>query len=216
MDKLNTFIKNIHTFEQSYLIYSILNKLYTFNMESTLVYLNNLIKQTYSLIDAYNLNNDSKTFNNIDNNLFDIENVIGDLRSETNNLIKLDVYMFLQNKSKEVLKQYDESLTNILKSVPSIAAAKNTIKECEVAIVSNYIKKVFNYLNELNDISLNKLFNRDEIRPILEKESLSSSDWNYVYKNMNMIYKSITNKLPSYIDLTYEKFNFEIAYLLML
>lgn len=216
MDKLNGFIKNLHGFEQLYLINNIFNKLYSFNMDKTLLYLKNLIDNTYGLIEQYSYKEDKNVYNNIDNNLFEIENVIGDIRVETTDLIKLDVYMFLTNKSVDSLKQYDEALVNILKEVPTINDAKNTIKGCEVAIVSSYIKKTFNYLEELNDLSLTKMFNRDEIRTILEKESLSINDWSYVYKNMNMIYKSITVKNPSYIDLTYEKFNFEIAYLLML
>ena len=215
MEKEQNIIKNLHILEHQYLVTKISLKLYCIDKASLISYLDSLINKTNSLVEVYQQTPTKEIYNNIDNNLFDIESYLNELKYEIDSF-KITPYVYLTNKTTTELKEIDEAINHVIINAGSIKSAIEQVDNFSKNIMKNYVTKVNNYLHEVNDMQAMRLVNIEQLNQIINKELIFVEDWNYIYKQMNLVIKSIKNKSINYVDLMNEKFSFELAYLLIL
>lgn len=155
-----------------------------------------------------------KNFNYIDNNLFEMEQLLEDIKVEITDSIKVEQFVYLNNKSIEELQVFLEYFIS-LKNETSIFTARNEIIEYGNHILNNFIDKIRKYLLDHDLVNLLPLLNQDVLVGALNIRVPLIDDWKVVYKIAKTIIKSIDTSYDIEV-LENARLQFEYAYFLVI
>lgn len=212
MEKVDKVLKDLQTQEKKYYILRIL----TLTKEVTkynehLKYIKQLLDNSIKLSSDLRILDNTK-LNIIDNNVFEIENIIEEIELDYNPDINLFVY--LNNKSLDYLKKLYASLINIINEEKAIKNARSTIKTYQKSIIISFINKLYNYLKDTSNYKLLQVLNIENIYLLLN-QPITLNEWKYIYKTTNTIVKSIDNYNSEYEKLLEVKFQFEVSFFIL-
>ena len=207
-DTMHKFTKQLDTYQHKYLVFKILllvldNK----EFENLFKHLDYLFSNSYQLLNQNE--NSSNVYNIIDNNLFEIENIIEEVELNINDLVKLDLFVFLNGKKENYLFKFYQQLVSIVDESKSIKNALESIKPFQKNILKRYVDSLFNYLHNTNQINL---INIDRINQILNQSVISLNDWSSINKISDTLIKSLDIQNKDFLD---EKFRFELVLFLL-
>lgn len=212
MEKVDKVLKDLQTQEKKYYILRILTltkEVMKYNEH--LKYIKQLLENSIKLSSDLRILDNTK-LNIIDNNVFEIENIIEEIELDYNPDINLFVY--LNNKSLDYLKKLYASLINILNEEKAIKNAISTIKTYQKSIIISFINKLYNYLKDTSNYKLLQVLNIENIHLLLN-QPITLNEWKYIYKTTNTIVKSIDNYNSEYEKLLEVKFQFEVSFFIL-
>ena len=205
MDK---FLKQLDTYQHKYLVSKILLLVVNnHQFDSIIQHLDYLFTTSYQLLKENSLT--SQTYNVVDNNIFEIENIIEEVELNLNDLVKLDLFIFLNNKSTKYLFKFYEQLILILEDAKTIKNAKESIKPYQKNILKKFVESLYSYLYNNKQINL---INIDRINMILNQEIISLNDWSSLNKITDTIMKTVNIQDETFLN---EKFKFELIFFLL-
>lgn len=214
MNKILRLKKNFKNLQQQLLIIKILLVVKENNeYEKQIKKLDFLNKESTDLMVTISDDN-LKNFNYIDNNLFEMEQLLEDIKVEITDSIKVEQFVYLNNKSIEELQIFLEYFIS-LKKETSIFTARNEIIEYGNHILNNFIDKIRKYLLDHNLVNLLPLLNQDILVGALNIRVPLIDDWKVVYKIAKTIIKSIDTSYDIEI-LENARLQFEYAYFLVI
>ena len=109
--------------------------------------------------------------------MFDLESYLTELKIELDGQTNIKPYVFLTNKATSELKEIDASINNVLTNASSIENAIKQVEQFARSIMHNYVLCVEKYLNDNQDYQALRLFNKDGIYQILNKELILENDF---------------------------------------
>lgn len=214
MSKILRLKKNFKNLQQQLLIIKILLVVKENNeYEKQIKKLDFLNKESTDLMVTVSDDN-LKNFNYIDNNLFEMEQLLEDIKVEVTDSIKVEQFVYLNNKSIEELQVFLEYFIS-LKKETSIFTAKNEIIEYGNHILNNFIDKIRKYLLDNDLVNLLPLLNQDILVGALNIRVPLIDDWKVVYKIAKTIIKSIDTSYDIEV-LENARLQFEYAYFLVI
>lgn len=214
MSKILKLKRNFKNIQQQLLIVKILLIIKeNNNYDRLLNRLNFLEKENKDLIITLEEDN-LRNFNYIDNNLFEMEQILEDIKVEFTDTIKVEQFVFLNNKSLDELNLFLEYFVS-LKDETSILTARNEIIEYGNHIINNFVDKIRKYLLDYNLVNLLPLLSQDILVGALTNKKPLLDDWKIVYKIAKTIIKSIDSSF-NITDLENARIIFEYAYFLVL
>lgn len=214
MSKILRLKKNFKNLQQQLLIIKILLVVKENNeYEKQIKKLDFLNKESTDLMVTISDDN-LKNFNYIDNNLFEMEQLLEDIKVEITDSIKVEQFVYLNNKSIEELQVFLEYFIS-LKKETSIFTARKEIIEYGNHILNNFIDKIRKYLLDHDLVNLLPLLNQDILVGALNIRVPLIDDWKVVYKIAKTIIKSIDTSYDIEI-LENARLQFEYAYFLVI
>lgn len=214
MNKILRLKKNFKNLQQQLLIIKILLVVKENNeYEKQIKKLDFLNKESTDLMVTVSDDN-LKNFNYIDNNLFEMEQLLEDIKVEITDSIKVEQFVYLNNKSIEELQVFLEYFIS-LKKETSIFTARNEIIEYGNHILNNFIDKIRKYLLDHDLVNLLPLLNQDILVGALNIRVPLIDDWKVVYKIAKTIIKSIDTNYDIEV-LENARLQFEYAYFLVI
>lgn len=214
MSKILRLKKNFKNLQQQLLIIKILLVVKENNeYEKQIKKLDFLNKESTDLMVTISDDN-LKNFNYIDNNLFEMEQLLEDIKVEITDSIKVEQFVYLNNKSIEELQVFLEYFI-ALKKETSIFTARNEIIEYGNHILNNFIDKIRKYLLDHDLVNLLPLLNQDILIGALNIRVPLIDDWKVVYKIAKTIIKSIDTSYDIEV-LENARLQFEYAYFLVI
>lgn len=214
MNKILRLKKNFKNLQQQLLIIKILLVVKENNeYEKQIKKLDFLNKESTDLMVTVSDDN-LKNFNYIDNNLFEMEQLLEDIKVEITDSIKVEQFVYLNNKSIEELQVFLEYFIS-LKKETSIFTARNEIIEYGNHILNNFIDKIRKYLLDHDLVNLLPLLNQDILVGALNIRVPLIDDWKVVYKIAKTIIKSIDTSYDIEV-LENARLQFEYAYFLVI
>lgn len=214
MSKILRLKKNFKNLQQQLLIIKILLVVKENNeYEKQIKKLDFLNKESTDLMVTVSDDN-LKNFNYIDNNLFEMEQLLEDIKVEITDSIKVEQFVYLNNKSIEELQVFLEYFIS-LKKETSIFTARNEIIEYGNHILNNFIDKIRKYLLDHDLVNLLPLLNQDILVGALNIRVPLIDDWKVVYKIAKTIIKSIDTSYDIEV-LENARLQFEYAYFLVI
>lgn len=214
MNKILRLKKNFKNLQQQLLIIKILLVVKENNeYEKQIKKLDFLNKESTDLMVTISDDN-LKNFNYIDNNLFEMEQLLEDIKVEITDSIKVEQFVYLNNKSIEELQVFLEYFIS-LKKETSIFTARNEIIEYGNHILNNFIDKIRKYLLDHDLVNLLPLLNQDILVGALNIRVPLIDDWKIVYKIAKTIIKSIDTSYDIEV-LENARLQFEYAYFLVI
>lgn len=201
MDKVIRITKELNNLEKKYLI----NKLIVLvkNLEnSNISYIDKLFFNSFNLLNELN---DDLIYNTVDNNLFELENLIEELELNIN--ISVDIYVYLNSKTNSYLRKLVRSIENIIEEEGNVLNGIKTIKQYQVNIISKYLRSLYSYLLDNHS---EHLLNIESLQEVIN-DQMSSNDWKHIYKLTNTIHKTLNIN----DELIKDKYMFEVAYFLI-
>lgn len=214
MSKILRLKKNFKNLQQQLLIIKILLVVKENNeYEKQIKKLDFLNKESTDLMVTISDDN-LKNFNYIDNNLFEMEQLLEDIKVEITDSIKVEQFVYLNNKSIEELQVFLEYFIS-LKKETSIFTARNEIIEYGNHILNNFIDKIRKYLLDHDLVNLLPLLNQDILVGALNIRVPLIDDWKVVYKIAKTIIKSIDTSYDIEV-LENARLQFEYAYFLVI
>lgn len=201
MDKVIKITKELNNLEKKYLI----NKLIVLvkNLEnSNISYIDKLFFNSFNLLNELN---DDLIYNTVDNNLFELENLIEELELNIN--ISVDIYVYLNSKTNSYLRKLVRSIENIIEEEGNVLNGIKTIKQYQVNIISKYLRSLYSYLLDNHS---EHLLNIESLQEVIN-DQMSSNDWKHIYKLTNTIHKTLNIS----DELIKDKYMFEVAYFLI-
>lgn len=214
MNKILRLKKNFKNLQQQLLIIKILLVVKENNeYEKQIKKLDFLNKESTDLMITVSDDN-LKNFNYIDNNLFEMEQLLEDVKVEITDSIKVEQFVYLNNKSIEELQVFLEYFIS-LKKETSIFTARNEIIEYGNHILNNFIDKIRKYLLDHDLVNLLPLLNQDVLVGALNIRVPLIDDWKVVYKIAKTIIKSIDTSYDIEV-LENARLQFEYAYFLVI
>ena len=214
MNKILRLKKNFKNLQQQLLIIKILLVVKENNeYEKQIKKLDFLNKESTDLMVTVSDDN-LKNFNYIDNNLFEMEQLLEDIKVEITDSIKVEQFVYLNNKSIEELQVFLEYFIS-LKKETSIFIARNEIIEYGNHILNNFIDKIRKYLLDHDLVNLLPLLNQDILVGALNIRVPLIDDWKVVYKIAKTIIKSIDTSYDIEV-LENARLQFEYAYFLVI
>ncbi len=217
MEKINKLTKNIKSIESRILQSKLLLLVHDeIKFEKIIDRLVKLLAESKTLLHEYVDNKQDMKFNYIDNNCFEMEQLLEDLKVELDRFIKIDTYVYLQNKQTEELYNMLAYYEIVLESEGTIFNAIRKIKEYAKTLISDYVKDIQSYLEKYESPKVQSILNINYIDSILEHYLITSNDWRQVNKLTKFAIKSIENKNAEYKDLLTKQIKFEYAYFLVM
>lgn len=217
MEKINKLTKNIKSIESRILQSKLLLLVHDeIKFEKIIDRLIKLLAESKTLLHEYVDNKQDMKFNYIDNNCFEMEQLLEDLKVELDRFIKIDTYVYLQNKQTEELYNMLAYYEIVLESEGTIFNAIRKIKEYAKTLISDYVKDIQSYLEKYESPKVQSILNINYIDSILEHYLITSNDWRQVNKLTKFAIKSIENKNAEYKDLLTKQIKFEYAYFLVM
>lgn len=214
MNKILRLKKNFKNLQQQLLIIKILLVVKENNeYEKQIKKLDFLNKESTDLMVTVSDDN-LKNFNYIDNNLFEMEQLLEDIKVEITDSIKVEQFVYLNNKSIEELQVFLEYFIS-LKKETSIFTARNEIIEYGNHILNNFIDKIRKYLLDHDLVNLLPLLNQDILVGALNIRVPLIDDWKVVFKIAKTIIKSIDTNYDIEV-LENARLQFEYAYFLVI
>ena len=115
MEKLNKLIKNLKVIETKILQSEILLLVYDeIKHQKVVEYLLKLLNESKKLLVEYSENKLDNIYNYIDNNCFEMEQLVEDLKVELERFIKVDAFVFVHNKTTDELYDMLEYYKQVL------------------------------------------------------------------------------------------------------
>ena len=216
MEKVPIFNRTIHKAETNIIMDKIIFLIYEKEVPAEIEKLSTLASETKDLIKEFSQDYDRATFNYIDNNCFEIDNLLDDLKNNISSFVDTDVFLFLTNKNNTQLNELYLDLKLIKDQCGSITVAKQMIENSSQAIISTYVYAVHDYLYHAHDLNALKNYQPNIVDNIVVNKNPTLKDWNLIYKQMNLVVKSITIQNELYATLQKEVEAFEKAYLLVM
>lgn len=217
MERITKLTKNLKNIDTKLLQTKILLLVYDeIKYQKQLDYLTRLLDESTNLLTEFNETKSSNTFNYIDNNCFEMEQLIEDLKVELDKFIRVDAFVFLNNKTLDELKEMYEYYLHILENEGTIFNAIRKIKSASSYIIKEYTKHIYDYLESNESPKVLSLLNVTYIDQILNHFLITASDWSQVYKMTKLVIKSIENKTNEFINILSLQKEFEYAYFLIM
>lgn len=217
MERLNKLTKNLRNIEQKKLQSEILLMVYDeIKHQKIVFYLDKLFKESKKLLQEYNETKQENIFNYIDNNCFEMEQLLEDLKVELDKFIKVDAFIFINNKSLDELQEMLAYYKTILESEGTIFNAIRKIKSYSSHLIKDYTSYIYSYLEKYESVKVKSLLNMNLIDTILNHYLITTSDWNQVYKMTKLTIKSIENKNDDFNNVLIKQKQFDYAYFLVM
>ena len=217
MEKLNKLIKNLKEIETKILQSEILLLVYDeIKHQKVVEYLLKLLNESKKLLVEYSENKLDNIYNYIDNNCFEMEQLVEDLKVELERFIKVDAFVFLHNKSLDELHDMLDYYKQVLEHEGTMFNATRTIKQFASKIITDYVITINNYLTKYESPKVQSLLNYNYVESIINHYLITSSDWSQVYKLAKLTIKSIENRNEEFNKVLIEHTNFEYAYFLVM
>ena len=217
MEKLNKLTKNLKTIETKILQSEILLLVYDeIKHQKVVEYLLKLLSESKKLLLEYSETKQDNIYNYIDNNCFEMEQLVEDLKVELERFIKVDAFVFLHNKSLEELYDMLEYYQQVLQQEGTMFNATRLIKQYATNIISDFVNVINNYIVKYESPKVQSLLNVSFLESIINHYLITSSDWNQVYKTTKFTIKSIENKTIEFNKVLSELTKFEYAYFLVM
>lgn len=205
---MNKFLKLLDSYKHKYFVSKILLLIKNNqDFQDTYKHLDYLFSNSYNLLNNP-FEQNKNVYNIIDNNLFEIENIIEEIELVLNDLVKVELYVFLNSKSTSYLNKFYDQLLKIIEESISISNAVRSIKPFQKNILRKFIDKLYIYLS---DEQMLHLINIDRINAIINQDIITISDWNNINKTIDTLFKQIN---PTQ-ELINEKFKFELVLFLL-
>ena len=185
MNDINNFKKTLKEIEHEYLIITLIMIFKKIDYSSYMI-INQTLKETNDLLNRESNYLNNIDYNIIDNNLFEIENIINDLKKSLSNDIQGSAYLFLFNKKNAELKALNDFLLNILDDI-TIDVFLNDLKRYENKIIYDYLQTLIHY-NLLNNQEIQQL---NYLNDLINQE-LNNNNRQLIYKTINSLNKSIS------------------------
>ena len=202
MEKVIKIKKELTTLEKKHLINKIVSISKNYKYNDLINYIDKLIYESFDLLES---NIDITTINILDNNIFEIENLIEEVELNIN--INANIFVYLNNKTNEYLNKLFNTLKQMVLEENDINNVIITIRKYQKNIISKYINSLYKYLIELNK---EKLLDIERITQIIN-EDISINDWKQIYKVTNNIMKLENINKESLKEI----YIFEVAYFLI-
>lgn len=217
MEKLNKLIKNLKEIETKILQSEILLLVYDeIKHQKVVEYLLKLLNESKKLLVEYSENKLDNIYNYIDNNCFEMEQLVEDLKVELERFIKVDAFVFLHNKTIDELYDMLEYYKQVLDHEGTMFNASRLIKQYANNIISDYVNVIKDYLEKYESPKVQSLLNVNFLESIINHYLITSSDWSQVYKTTKFTIKSIENKTSEFNKVLTELTKFEYAYFLVM
>ncbi len=217
MEKLNKLTKNLKTIETKILQSEILLLVYDeIKYQKTVDHIIKLLNESKKLLLEYNETKHNNIYNYIDNNCFEMEQLIEDLKVELDRFIKVDTFVFLNNKSTEELYNMLEYYKQVLKSEGTVFNAIRQIKQYAKTIILDYVLDIKNYLEKYESPKVQSILNVGYLESIANHYLITTSDWSQVNKTTKFAIKSVENKNSEFDNLLIKQTNFQYAYFLVM
>lgn len=217
MEKLNKLTKNLKTIEKKILQSEILLLVYDeIKYQKTVDHIIKLLNESKKLLLEYNETKHNNIYNYIDNNCFEMEQLIEDLKVELDRFIKVDTFVFLNNKSTEELYNMLEYYKQVLKSEGTVFNAIRQIKQYAKTIILDYVLDIKNYLEKYESPKVQSILNVGYLESIANHYLITTSDWSQVNKTTKFAIKSVENKNSEFDNLLIKQTNFQYAYFLVM
>jgi len=202
MDKLNQELRSI---EHDYLVNKLIMIIKNIDYSEYEI-VEKTIETTHSLIDNYSTTDESTiTYNIIDNNIFEMESIISDIKVKLEGVVSTSTYLYLINKDINYLKQKINKLLTILND--------HTINEvkCELNL---YMQKIIDeYTTSLNVVLVNN--NLTRLVAQLDISTIKMHDLDFIYKVTNNIQKELESFNINSSELKEKQNMFEFMYLVL-
>lgn len=206
---MQKFLKQLDTYQQKYLVSKILILVIdNHQFDDCFKHLDYLFSTSYELLNKQN-ELTTTSYNVLDNNLFEIENMLEEVDLSLNDLVKLELFVFLNNKKVNYLFKFYQQLINILEDAKTIKNAVNSIKPYQKNILKKFVESLYHYLYNNKQINL---INIDRINMILNQETISLNDWSSINKITDTIIKTLNIQEETFLN---EKFKFELIFFLL-
>lgn len=217
MEKINKLTKNIKTIESKILESKILLLVHDeIKYQRIVERLMFLLSESKTLLNDYTKNKQEIQFNYIDNNCFEMEQLLEDLKVELDRFIKIDTYVYLQNKQIDELYNMLSYYETVLEVEGTIFNAIRQIKQYAKTLIYDYVKDIQSYLEKYESPKVQSILNINYLESILEHYLITTNDWRQVNKMTKFAIKSIENKNSEYFELLAKQIKFEYAYFLVM
>lgn len=213
MTRIEQINKNIKIFERSINICNILILcIYNQELNEKLIYTKKLLDELKSNYHKYLEQENIVLYNQIDNDMFTINNLINELKEDLYNQFKLVSIVYLDNIKDEELLIFYQNLNQILKEHNSIKEACEYIYYHSGKELSIFITKLLNHINKyipnINNkrIPISYLENNQNIVTIYYKE------WIELFKHLNYTMKYISDEVNKDYLLLKEEYQILLVY----
>lgn len=213
MTRIEQINKNIKIFERSINIFNILILcINNQELNEKLIYTKKLLDELKSNYHKYLEQENIILYNQIDNDIFTINNLINELKDDLYNQFKLVSIVYLDNLKDEELLIFYQNLNQILKEHNSIKEACEYIYYHSGKNLSIFITKLLNYINKyiqnINNkrIPISYLENNQNIVTIYYKE------WIELFKQLNYTMKYISDESNKDYLLLREEYQILLVY----
>lgn len=155
-----------------------------------------------------------ETFNIIDNNIFELTNILNDLKRSLENDIDGNIYLLLINSTNNYLDQLIKLINDLIKDY-SYPMLNNDIHKYYKKIINDYfivLKEVVSM--ELNSQALIKLANLN-INQMLEND-LNKEQLQLIYKETKSVMRLVLDNKIETIDLMKKYYLFELTFIILM
>lgn len=155
-----------------------------------------------------------ETFNIIDNNIFELTNILNDLKRSLENDIDGNIYLLLINSTNNYLDQLIKLINDLIKDY-SYPMLNNDIHKYYKKIINDYfivLKEVVSM--ELNSQALIKLTNLN-INQMLEND-LNKEQLQLIYKETKSVMRLVLDNKIETIDLMKKYYLFELTFIILM
>ena len=155
-----------------------------------------------------------ETFNIIDNNIFELTNILNDLKRSLENDIDGNIYLLLINSTNNYLDQLIKLINDLIKDY-SYPMLNNDIHKYYKKIIIDYfivLKEVVSM--ELNSQALIKLTNLN-INQMLEND-LNKEQLQLIYKETKSVMRLVLDNKIETIDLMKKYYLFELTFIILM
>lgn len=173
-----------------------------------------VIEQMIAQTKEYLLVNDENAYNIIDNNVFELENILSDLKDHLNEEIDGNIYLLLMNNNNYHLDNLLNLLNQLTTDYP-LALLKNDIKSYYPKIINDYLvilKAII--INELSDVHLKVVNALQDI--IKDNHRLTKVELQYIYKETKSLMKYILEQNLDTNDLNNKHYLFELTFIILM
>ena len=217
MDKINKLTRNLKTIETKIIQSEILLLVYDeIKYQQIVNRLINLLTDSKKLLTDNSNNLIDTVYNYIDNNCFEMEQLLEDLKVELDRFIKVDTFVFLSNKSLDELYDMLNYYKLVLETEGTVFNAIRQIKQYAKSIILDYVREIQSFIEKYESNKVLNILNLTYLESIANHYLITSNDWSQVNKTTKFAIKSIENKNDEYYNLLLKQVKFEYAYFLVM
>ena len=198
MNNMALFTKKIHQIEASIERFTVLNTLYEASLDEVINKVCELIQEVNTAITEDEENGTNNNYNFIDNTIFDLQNLLDDLKMQLNEIVSADVYVLIMNEDLSFLKRINQKLIILKNNTSSLIKATILLEEQAPIIVSKYLSQIKKTIIEEKCDKAIVLYNELGLDHYLVADNTTLSNWQQIYKLTSKVIKQM-NKIPEVI-----------------